>query len=78
MFIKASRALIGEEFAFRIETRFDFGEKLYDIIWQANNEIDLNEEDLEKFKRFIALAEDVEDVQEIFHNVKNLPKEEDE
>ena len=45
------------------------------IIWQANNEIDLGEEDLEKFKRFMAMAEEVEDVQEIFHNVSNLPEE---
>lgn len=45
------------------------------IVWKANNEIELGEEDLQLFERFISLAEEVEDVQEIFHNVSNLPKE---
>jgi YebC/PmpR family DNA-binding regulatory protein len=47
------------------------------IVWQANNEVELEEEDLHKFIRFLEQAEDVEDVQEIFHNVSNVPNEDE-
>lgn len=46
-----------------------------DIAWIANNDIDLEAEELNLFAKFIAMAEDVEDVQEIYHNVGNLPEE---
>lgn len=44
------------------------------VAWVPNNTIDLNEEDMQKFQKFIDLAEDLEDVQEIYHNV-NMPSE---
>ncbi|MGM0495758.1 MAG: YebC/PmpR family DNA-binding transcriptional regulator, partial [Bacillota bacterium] len=44
--------------------------------WLANNTIELDDEDLNSFKRFLALAEDTEDIQDVYHNVKL--KEEDE
>ncbi len=47
-----------------------------EVIWLANNTIELNDEDLNSFKRFLALAEDTEDIQDVYHNVKL--KEEDE
>lgn len=40
-----------------------------EVIWLANNTIQLNDDDLEKFKRFLSLAEDVEDIQDVYHNV---------
>jgi len=41
-----------------------------EVIWMPNNYITLSDEDLERFKRFLELADDVEDVQEVYHNVK--------
>ncbi|QWB99374.1 YebC/PmpR family DNA-binding transcriptional regulator [Mycoplasmatota bacterium] len=41
-----------------------------DVIWMPNNYISLDDENLDRFKRFLELAEDVEDVQEVYHNVK--------
>jgi YebC/PmpR family DNA-binding regulatory protein len=40
-----------------------------EVVWLPNNTIKLEGDDLDKFKRFLALAEDVEDVQDIYHNV---------
>lgn len=45
-----------------------------DVIWLANDTITLDEESLLSFKRFLELAEDVEDIQEVYHNV-NLDEE---
>ena len=45
-----------------------------DVIWLANDTIDLDEDSLNSFKRFLVLADDVEDVQEVYHNV-NLDEE---
>lgn len=47
-----------------------------EVLWLANNTIELDDEDLNSFKRFLALAEDTEDIQDVYHNVKL--KEEDE
>jgi len=41
-----------------------------EVIWMPNNYITLSDDDLDRFKRFLELAEDVEDVQEVYHNVK--------
>jgi len=41
-----------------------------DVVWLPNNTIQLDSEDLDKFKRFLELAEDVEDIQEVYHNVE--------
>lgn len=40
-----------------------------EVLWLPNATISLSGDDLDKFKRFLALAEDVEDVQEVYHNV---------
>ncbi|MFW5793968.1 MAG: YebC/PmpR family DNA-binding transcriptional regulator [Bacillota bacterium] len=47
-----------------------------EVIWLPNNKIELNEEDLNSFKRFLALAEDTEDIQDVYHNVKLEEEEE--
>ena len=41
-----------------------------EVIWLANNTIELEAEDLKSFKRFLDLAEDTEDIQDVYHNVK--------
>ncbi len=41
-----------------------------EVLWLPNGTIQLSEDDLVKFKRFLALAEDVEDIQEVYHNVE--------
>ena len=37
-----------------------------------NEEVELQGEDLELFKRFVTLLDDVDDVQNVYHNVSNL------
>ncbi|XFA99210.1 YebC/PmpR family DNA-binding transcriptional regulator [Candidatus Izemoplasma sp. B36] len=49
-------------------------EKEVDIIedqvaYIPNDKIKLSEEDLDKFNRFLAMCEDLDDVQEVYHNV---------
>lgn len=41
-----------------------------EVIWLANNTITLSQEDQERFNKFLALAEDVEDIQDVYHNVE--------
>ena len=41
-----------------------------EVMWLPNNTIELSDDDLDKFKRFLALTEDVEDIQDVYHNVK--------
>lgn len=51
----------------------DYEYKVVEITMLPNETIDLNDEDeLEIFKKFILLLEDVEDVQNIYHNVANV------
>jgi transcriptional/translational regulatory protein YebC/TACO1 len=38
--------------------------------------VDLNEEQLGKFERMVEALEDLDDVQEVYHNV-NLPEEDE-
>ena len=45
------------------------------VVWLPNSTMDLDEEDLRKFKHFLQLTDDLDDVQEVYHNV-NLPEEE--
>ncbi len=55
---------------------YEFGIKEFnisEIVMIPNDKIDLNEEDLVLFKRLLDLLEDVQDVQEVFHNV-NIPE----
>lgn len=42
------------------------------VTYVPNDRITLSDEDLEKFYRFISLTDDLDDVQEVYHNV-NLP-----
>ena len=37
-----------------------------------NEEVELQGEDLELFKRLVTLLDDVDDVQNVYHNVSNL------
>ncbi|MCF7923506.1 MAG: YebC/PmpR family DNA-binding transcriptional regulator [Candidatus Izimaplasma sp.] len=41
-----------------------------EVLWLPNNTMELSGDDLKSFKRFLELAEDVEDIQEVYHNVK--------
>ncbi|MGE4572322.1 MAG: YebC/PmpR family DNA-binding transcriptional regulator [Candidatus Izemoplasmatales bacterium] len=41
-----------------------------EVLWLPNNTIQLSEDDLERFKKFLALTEDVEDIQDVYHNVE--------
>lgn len=55
---------------------YEFGIKEFnisEIVMIPNDKIDLNEEDTVLFKRLLDLLEDVQDVQEVYHNV-NLPQ----
>jgi transcriptional/translational regulatory protein YebC/TACO1 len=45
------------------------------VVWLPNSTMDLDEEDLRKFRHFLQLTDDLDDVQEVYHNV-NLPDEE--
>lgn len=45
------------------------------VVWLPNSTIDLSEEDLHRFKHFLDLADLVDDIQDIYHNV-NIPEEE--
>jgi YebC/PmpR family DNA-binding regulatory protein len=45
------------------------------VVWLPNSTMDLDEEDLRKFRHFLQLTDDLDDVQEVYHNV-NLPEEE--
>ncbi len=45
------------------------------VAYYPHDYITLSDEDLEKFKRFIDLLEELDDVQEVYHNVK-LPENE--
>ena len=45
------------------------------VVWLPMNTIDINEDDLRKFNHFLALVEDIDDVQEVYHNV-NLEESE--
>ncbi|MFA7076212.1 MAG: YebC/PmpR family DNA-binding transcriptional regulator [Candidatus Izemoplasmatales bacterium] len=45
------------------------------VVWLPNSTIDLDEDSLRKFNHFLNIANDIDDVQEIYHNV-NLPEEE--
>lgn len=47
------------------------------ITWTPENMVDLDADAMEKFQRFLALLDDNEDVQDVYHNV-NLPLEEEE
>lgn len=37
-----------------------------------NEEVELQGEDLELFRRLVTLLDDVDDVQNVYHNVSNL------
>ena len=37
-----------------------------------NDYVELEGEDLELFKRLVTLLDDVDDVQNVYHNVKNI------
>lgn len=55
---------------------YEFGIKEFnisEIVMIPNDKIDLNEEDMMLFKRLLDLLDDVQDVQEVFHNV-NMPE----
>ncbi len=45
------------------------------VVWLPSSKIDLEEEDLRKFKHFLEMADMVDDIQDIYHNV-NLEDEE--
>ena len=47
------------------------------ITWTPNDYVDLDDEQMAKFQRFLELLDDNEDVQDVYHNV-NLPEEEEE
>lgn len=40
--------------------------------WYPQNTIELEGDDLEKFKKFLDMVNDVEDVQAVYHNVENI------
>ncbi|MFA7561001.1 MAG: YebC/PmpR family DNA-binding transcriptional regulator [Candidatus Izemoplasmatales bacterium] len=46
------------------------------VVWLPNSYIDLSEEDLAKFKHFLDMADEVDDIQDVYHNV-NLPEGEE-
>lgn len=45
------------------------------VVWLPNSTMDLEEDDLRKFKHFLSMTDDIDDVQDVYHNV-NLPDEE--
>ncbi|MGD9761983.1 MAG: YebC/PmpR family DNA-binding transcriptional regulator [Candidatus Izemoplasmatales bacterium] len=45
------------------------------VIWLPSSTMDLEEDSLRKFKHFLALTDEIDDVQEVYHNV-NMPQEE--
>ena len=45
------------------------------VAYFPNDYVDLTQEELDKFNRFIALTDDLDDVQDVYHNV-NLPQDE--
>ena len=47
------------------------------ITWTPNDYVDLDDEQMEKFQRFLDMLEDNEDVQDVYHNV-NMPVVEEE
>lgn len=75
--------IIGDEKSlYDIKDAIDAAEQAVEYVsdgieWQPNTTVDLETEDLERFQRFLDLTEDVEDIQEVFHNVGNLEVEED-
>ncbi|HPE00269.1 MAG TPA: YebC/PmpR family DNA-binding transcriptional regulator, partial [Bacillota bacterium] len=44
------------------------------VVWLPNSYVDLNEDDMKKFKHFLAMTDQIDDVQEVYHNV-NLDEE---
>jgi len=45
------------------------------VVWLPQSYIDLDEESLAKFKHFLNMTDDVDDIQDVYHNV-NIPEEE--
>jgi len=45
------------------------------VVWLPSSTMDLEEDDLRKFKHFLSMTDDIDDVQDVYHNV-NLPDEE--
>lgn len=41
-----------------------------EIMWMAMIESELNEEDMEKYEKLVGMLEELDDVQEVYHNVK--------
>lgn len=46
--------------------------------WYPNDLVDLTPEEMGKFQRFLSLLDEDEDVQDVYHNVGNLPVEDEE
>lgn len=46
------------------------------VTYLPGDRIDLAKEDLDKFNRFVAMTDEIDDVQEVFHNI-NLPLDEE-
>ena len=44
------------------------------VIWLPNSYVDLDEDNMKKFKHFLAMTDQIDDVQEVYHNV-NLDEE---
>ncbi|HQN75010.1 MAG TPA: YebC/PmpR family DNA-binding transcriptional regulator, partial [Bacillota bacterium] len=45
------------------------------VVWLPSSTIDIDEEAMRKFRHFLAMTNDIDDVQEVYHNV-NLKEEE--
>ncbi|MBF0830882.1 YebC/PmpR family DNA-binding transcriptional regulator, partial [Staphylococcus aureus] len=41
-----------------------------ELSWLAQSEVTLSEEDLETFEKLVDAIEDLEDVQQVYHNVE--------
>jgi YebC/PmpR family DNA-binding regulatory protein len=44
------------------------------VVWLPNSYVDLDEDNMKKFKHFLAMTDQINDVQEVYHNV-NLDEE---
>jgi len=45
------------------------------VVWLPSSTIDIDEEAMRKFRHFLAMTDDIDDIQEVYHNV-NLKEEE--